>query len=280
MVNIRAARLGDQLIVDIPLAGGGTTSLPMHLLSDVLGNPISPTNGLAITDGYQAPQIANWTSATAVNTPTAVLTAGYDGVMVSVATAAGITGGALIFEAYDGSTWLPCKIFSLSSYTGIQTLVLAAAMAVGFQADIAGCPQFRVRLLAAITGAGNVTVTQIVTSAPLVPGVTVGLDPLQPLPPGTNALGTVSKPLTAAPIAGQQLTTVGAVALPAGALVGGVRILASAANAAIVYVGGAGVTVNTGCGLSPGQFADFAVTTLAALSIIGLNTTDKISWAA
>jgi hypothetical protein len=57
---------------------------------------------------------------------------------------------------------------------------------------VAGYPSVRARLSTAIAGAGTVGLVCIVSSAPDVSLVTVGLDPNQPLPAGANTIGAIS----------------------------------------------------------------------------------------
>ena len=158
---------------------------------DIGGTAVSATNPVYMADAYLTPSMASWTSATAANTALTSNTAGMDGVMISLVVSGTITAGTVIFEAYDGTTWLPIKVFPLNSYNSYASVNLITSLATGYQADIAGCTQFRVRLGTAITGSGTLLVTNCVTSAPLVPAVTVGMDPSQPLPAGTNMLGGV-----------------------------------------------------------------------------------------
>ena len=158
---------------------------------DIGGAALSASNPVFMADAYQAPSVITWTSATAANTVLAVSTAGYGGLLVSLVVTGTITAGNVIFEAYDGAMWLPTKVYPLDSYNSYTSVNLATGLSTGFQADIAGCTQFRVRLGTAITGAGSLILTELVTAAPLVPAVTVGLDPSQPLPAGSNMIGGV-----------------------------------------------------------------------------------------
>ena len=159
---------------------------------DIGGAAVSPSNPLYVADAYLVPSTITWTSATAANTVLAVSTQGYDGVMLSLVVAGTVTAGTVLFEAYDGATWLPVKVFPLNSYNSYGSVNLITGLATGFQADVAGAVQFRVRLSTAITGTGSLLVTHNATSAPLVPAVTVGMDPSQPLPAGTNMIGGVT----------------------------------------------------------------------------------------
>ena len=158
---------------------------------DIGGAAVSPSNPLYVADAYLVPSTITWTSATASNTVLAVNTQGFDGVMLSLVVTGTVTAGTVVFEAFDGATWLPVKVFPLNSYNSYGSVNLITGLATGFQEDVAGAVQFRVRLSTAITGTGSLLVTHNATSAPLVPAVTVGMDPSQPLPAGTNMLGGV-----------------------------------------------------------------------------------------
>lgn len=79
-------------------------------------------------------------------------------------------------------------------------------------------------------------------------------------------------------ISGQQATTTSAVALPSQALTNGIVITALANNVGTIYVGPAGVSNTTGYPLAPGASISYGVTNLSAISIIGINTTDKVAY--
>ena len=179
-------------------ANGASALIPAAVMTDVNGNPAAGGGGGSIgtpsvpdfiADAYTAPAAVAWTSATALNTANTVPTAGYDGVMISIVTAAGITGGVLTFEAYDGAAWIPVQAGKMNAYGGNTTWTLGASQSQGFQINVAGATQFRTRLSGAITGTGNVTITHLASSAPMPDPITVGLDPVQPLPAGSNLLG-------------------------------------------------------------------------------------------
>ena len=117
-----------------------------------------------------------------------------DTVIVTLVANSGVTGGAVIFEVYDGASWLPVEAPTINDYTTVGSVTLSASYSKGFQVPVAGFPQFRVRLSTVVTGAGaTLLVTSIVSSAPDVSLVTVGLDPAQPLPAGSNVIGAVTQ---------------------------------------------------------------------------------------
>ncbi len=158
------------------------------------GAAVSSSNPVAVFDGYQSPVAVNWTNSTTVNTAQTVATSGMDTVIVTLVANANVTGGAVTFEVYDGATWLPVKAPTIIDYTTVGSVIISASFSKGFQVPVAGFPQFRIRLSTALAGTGaSLTVTAIVSSAPDVSLVTVGLDPAQPLPVGSNVIGGVTQ---------------------------------------------------------------------------------------
>ena len=155
------------------------------------GALVSGTNPLPIYDGYQNPVAVAWTNATAQNTAAAYATSGYDTIVITLVSTGTISGGVVTFEVFDGVTWLPIKGFRPDSYLSDSAFTLATGTSRSWQFSIAGFTQFRTRLSTVISGTGSVSVTTIVSSAPDVSGVTVGIDPNAPLPTGTNTLGGV-----------------------------------------------------------------------------------------
>ncbi len=157
------------------------------------GAAVASNNPLPMFDGFQPPVSATWTTATTANTAATFATSGMDTVIVTLVANASLTGGNVIFEVFDGATWLPIKAPTIIDYTTVGSVNLSANYSKGFQVPVAGFPQFRVRLVSALTGSGaSLLVTGVVSSAPDVSLVTVGLDPAQALPAGTNAIGSVS----------------------------------------------------------------------------------------
>jgi hypothetical protein len=147
-----------------------------------------------MVDGYQAPVSTTWTTATAANTASTFTTSGYDTVIVTLVASAALASGVVNFEVYDGAAWLPVKAASIIDYTTTGTTIAPpASSSKGYQIPVAGFPQFRVRLSAVLT-AGTLTVVGIVSSAPDTSVLTVGLDPSQPLPAGSNVIGSVTQP--------------------------------------------------------------------------------------
>ena len=146
-----------------------------------------------MTDAYQNPVTATWTSATALNTTQTLSTAGYDTVVMTIAPSGTITAGAITFEVYDGYNWITIKAPRTDSYQTDTIFSLAGATLHSWQISAAGYPQVRARLSTQIAGTGNISIVSIVSSAPDVSMVTAGFDPSSPLPPGTNVIGSVTK---------------------------------------------------------------------------------------
>lgn len=245
---------------------------------DLGGSAISVTNPLPMIDAFTAPSALVWTSATGLNSASTVNTGGYDTVIVTLIGNAALAGGTVAFEVFDGAAWMAVKAGSVADYTTAASASLTANMNRGYQVPVAGFPQFRVRL-AGVISAGSLTLTTITSSAPDTSIVTVGIDPAQPLPPGTNIVGTVLGPLPASPITGQQTLATTAAALPANALQNGLIVTALPANTGTVYVGAAGVTAGSGYPLSAGQSMSFAIANASGIAIIGTNATDKVAFA-
>jgi hypothetical protein len=148
-------------------------------------SPVKQGNGLFIQDDYQAPVNLTVNSSTAVNSAVTVTTSGYDTVTVSHIVSGTVTGGNTAFEVYDGTSWIAIKGGLISSY-GTATNYNLSNGSNCYQFNVAGFPQFRARLTSALVGSGSVNVAVIVSSAPDVPLMTVGLDPAAtvPLPSG------------------------------------------------------------------------------------------------
>ena len=92
---------------------------------------------------------------------------------------------------------------------------------------------------------------------------------------GALAVGTASAVVNV----GQQTSNTSAVQLSATSTVptNGIVIEALIANAAVVYIGGSGVTTSTGFQLSPGQSLTLTCN-LNTIYVIGSNATDKVCW--
>jgi hypothetical protein len=151
------------------------------------GSNNSNAGAQLIADAYGSTQITNWTSGTALNTATSSLnTQGMDCVALTISVPAGITGGAITFQIYDGVNYIPIKCARESSYNvdSVASLASIAGQVQGWTVPAAAFPYFRVQLTSAIIGSGTVQIIAIASSAPDVSIVTAGLDPAQALHPG------------------------------------------------------------------------------------------------
>lgn len=155
------------------------------------GSALSASNPIPVYDAYQAASTITWSSSTPLNTAQTLTTQGYDTAIVTLVPSGTITAGAITFEVYDGYNWLPLKAARTDSYVTDTTFQISGGGTHSWQLSVAGYPQARARLSTAITGTGSISVVSIVSSAPDVSMVTVGLDPNQPLPAGTNSIGSV-----------------------------------------------------------------------------------------
>jgi len=141
---------------------------------------VSQINPMPMIDAYSAPVTTNWTSGTALNTAITLNTAGMDTVALTIIPAAGITGGVITFNVYDGANWFPIKCARQSSYATDSAFSLAGSPGQqSWTIPAAGFPEVQVILTSAITGTGNVTIAAITSSAPDTSVVTCGLDPYQ-----------------------------------------------------------------------------------------------------
>ena len=143
-------------------------------------------NPVPMIDAYAAPVNVTWNNSTTLNTTLAFNTAGMDTIALTISPSGTITAGAITFEVFDGTAWIPVKSARLSSYNTDSTFSLVGSTLQGWTVPVAGYPQFRVRLSTAITGSSTpqALISVIVSSAPDVSIVTVGLDPLQSNHPG------------------------------------------------------------------------------------------------
>ena len=227
---------------------------PRVLMDDGTGaEPPNPplgasSNPLSIVDGYQAPTSATWNSSTALNTALTQNTAGYDTAIVTIVTSGTITAGAVIFEAYDGANWVTIKSPRTDSYLTDTTYTLPSGGAThSWQVPVSGYPQMRVRLSTQITGAGQAAIEALVSSAPDVSLVTVGLDPNSTSPPvGSQSIATgqLSVGTSAALLVAARAGAVGT---------GRMAVVITNTGTATIYVGNSGVTTSTGLAIPAGQ---------------------------
>ncbi|HLX53425.1 MAG TPA: hypothetical protein VKR58_05775 [Aquella sp.] len=156
-------------------ASGGSGGGSDVNITQIAGVNVPANLGLPISDEYFAPVTATWTNATVQNTAQTVSTAGCDTVVLTVVPTGTVTPGVITFECFDGATWVPIRIGRSSQYATETTYALGGGQQ-NWQINLAGYTQYRTRLSTAITGGGSVIVTAIVSSAPDVGTVTVGID--------------------------------------------------------------------------------------------------------
>ena len=207
---------------------------------------------------------------------------------VSIQTVGTWTGLLTPQVSLDGADWVNMNTTSLINVTtGAYSATIPSAAKQIYQADIAGFAYFRVTATpTAITG--TATVYLRATNATGL----VGID--NPLPPGTNSLGSVSvssgtittvstanvKPILPVLVYGQTTSGTSQVNLNATSHVptNGVIVQALSTNIASVFVGITGVTTSTGFELVAGQSITLTPTNSNLLYIIGANATDKVCW--
>lgn len=238
---------GNLKIASLP---AGTNAIGSTLSNiQVSGAAVTTTNPVPIIDAYLAPVATAWTSATAANTAVSYNTQGMDTVIVTLVANASTTSGSVIFEVYDGVTWLPVKAPTIIDYTTVGTVAFTGAYSKGFQVPVAGFPSFRVRLATVLPASATLAVTVIISSAPDVSLVTVGLDPAQPLPTGTNNIGFTSETYanvlgnnTPTSVSGAPTVTGTTAAIVAPARAGRKEVTLVNEGTASIRIGGSGVT--------------------------------------
>ena len=94
---------------------------------------------------YTQPQVVAWTNATAVNSTLTWTTAGYSTVTFTVSQT-NITAGQLVFELYNGYTWVSVKAARMDDYSTDSFLNLASIVNPhSWQIPVAGNTLLRVR---------------------------------------------------------------------------------------------------------------------------------------
>ena len=191
------------------------------------------------------------------------------------------SGTILIKGSVDGSTYTPTTATNLTS----GALVTTITSSFTGQVNVAGFVSFQLTSVSWTSGTANISLRAST-------GISnVMLD--NPLPTGTNAIGSITNTsfastqsgtwntgTTSAVVnVGQQTSNTSAVQLSASSTVptNGIVIEALIANAAVVYIGGSGVTTSTGFQLSPGQSLTLTCN-LNTIYVIGSNATDKVCW--
>ena len=187
---------GGNVYVSETLSTVSTSTGDIVTIGSILGIGVNEqwtaANPLYIADAYVAPSTVTWTSATTLNTAITSNINGMDTVVFTYIVSGSITGGVLTFEVYDGANWVPIRVARSNSYNTELTYTLSGGQN-NWQIGVAGYQQFRARLSTVISGTGSALLTTIVSSTPDVGCVTVGFDPSQALPAGTNVIGYVQQ---------------------------------------------------------------------------------------
>jgi hypothetical protein len=206
-------------------------------------------------DAFAAPVVTTWTSATSTSTSVIVTSAGLDTIALTISTGAGVTGGVISFNIFDGTNYIPIKCPNVSNYTTASSVTLTSSSTTGFTVPCAGYPSFQFVLTSAITGAGNVTITTIASSAPDTSIVAAGIDPASTSPPvGSGGLNIGQASVGTS---GALIIAARAGAGPNGAGVSGTgrsAVFIANVGASTIYIGtSTGVTTSTGYPIPTGQ---------------------------
>ena len=210
---------------------------------------------------------AVWNSGSPVNSNFTFSTAGIDTIALTISCGAGISGGVISFNAFDGSHFIPIKCALLSNYTTASQVTLSSSLLQGFTVPIGGYPSFQVIVTTAISGSGNVTVTMVPVAIPNVSVVAAGIDPASTSPPvgsgsivsGQATVGTSSTLIVAA------RTGVGGYGSGV-AGTGRQSVTISNGGTATIFVGPTGVTTSNGLAIAQNT----AVTLNTAAAVYGV----------
>jgi hypothetical protein len=218
-------------------------------------------------DAYALPVVTTWTSGTAQGTAVTVTTAGLDTVALTINCSAGISGGVITFNAFDGLAYIPIKCPLISNYATASQVTLSSNLLQGFTVPIAGYPAFQVVLTTGISGVGNVFITTVSSSAPDVSVVAAGIDPTSTSPPvgsgsivsGQATVGTSSTLIVAARtgVGGNGLGQTGT---------GRQSVTISNGGTATIFVGPTGVTTSNGLAIAQNT----SVTLYTAAAVYGV----------
>jgi hypothetical protein len=132
------------------------------IIGDTTGNLAAPdSNGnLPVKAIYQSstPTTATWTAATANSTALTINPLNGNGTALVTINTTGttVTAGAVIFEGFDGTNWIPVPGLLMQSAmtTPVTTNTLKLGV-VAWNIDLVSFTQFRVRMTAQITGTGS-----------------------------------------------------------------------------------------------------------------------------
>lgn len=141
---------------------------------------------LAVRLGAQTPVVYSqsarttvaWTSATAVNTTTAVSIQNLSTVTVALNATTTMTGGVLTFERSDtaaGTIWYAMQCARDAALGTADTTFTLSVVNQSWSCPVAGWNQFRVRLSTVITGSGTANVAIYPTAAPIAQVASVGV---------------------------------------------------------------------------------------------------------
>ena len=180
---------------------------------------------------------------------------------VSVHTTTQGTSSNIIFQgSNDNTNWVSVVLLNASA-TGSISQNISTSGAARIDSGPLNFRYFRLNVtgISAGTTAGTIIFR---TQAP-------------PMIAQSTNVGTISAVVNV----GQQTSNTSAVQLSATSTVptNGIVIEALIANAAVVYIGGSGVTTSTGFQLSPGQSLTLTCN-LNTIYVIGSNATDKVCW--
>lgn len=150
------------------------------------------------------------------------------------------TGALTPQVSVDGTNWVALNLI-VNVNTGVYTATIASAAVGAWQADIAGCANFRISANAAVTGTATVTLEAAESTG------MVALD--APIPAGTNVIGALSanQSVNVAQVAGNAASTAASGVQNIGLnFVGTSAVSTSAAGVQKVgIVGNAGATVDS-----------------------------------
>jgi hypothetical protein len=141
------------------------------------GSAAALAAGWPVIAGQTAETTTSWTTSTALNTALALTVTGYNSVAVALNQGSTITGGVVTFEVSDtsaGTNWYALQGSESNAFVASSTYTLQASTNQGWDFNVAGWVQFRVRLSTTISGTATVNVGIAASGVPVVPEATVG----------------------------------------------------------------------------------------------------------
>lgn len=186
-------------------------------------------------------------------------------VYTSVGVGLALTGQ---FSTASGGTYVNSSTFSRSDNSTNSNTALGTTANVIYYGPIHG-NYFQLVVSALTSGTFAGTVTLRVIPPPITNLFTTSQQQ------GTWNVGTISAAINV----GQQTSNTSAVQLSSTSTVptNGIVVEALVGNAAVVYIGGSGVTTSSGFQLSAGQSVSLTCN-LNTIYVIGSNNTDKVCW--